>query len=93
LLPDPEEGYEDNDCVTMDKYVGFCATTSGGLYDSLEQAINGEFGECTALQEPVLHRCFDGRVQENDSLDYECRLFGILDDVCYLLNNPDDGNH
>lgn len=91
-LPEPEEGYDDNDCVTMEKYIGFCATTGGWLYDSLEQGINSEFGECTALQEPVLRRCFDGRQQETGNLDYEYRLFTILDDLCYLLNNPDDAD-
>jgi hypothetical protein len=88
-LPDPEEGYDDNDCVTMEKYISFCAATKGWLYDSIEQGINSDFGECGSIQEPVLRRCFDGRAQEKDSLDYECRLFALLDDVCYLLNNHD----
>ncbi|RYJ44246.1 hypothetical protein [Flavobacterium beibuense] len=88
-LPDPDDGYEDNDCITMEKYIGFVATTKGGLYESLEQCINSEFNECQYIQEPVLRRCFDGRTQQDDSLDFEYRLFPLIDDLCYILNNPD----
>jgi hypothetical protein len=86
-LPDPEEGYDDNDCITMEKYIGFVADTKGWLYDSLEQGINSEFGECSSIQEPVLKRFFDGRMQDDESLDFECRLFPLINDLCYILNN------
>lgn len=88
-LPDPEQGYDDNDCISMEKYIGFVASTKGWLYDSLEQGINGEFGECSSIQEPVLRRYFDGGAQETDSLDFECRLFPLINDLCYLLNSYD----
>jgi len=88
-LPDPEEGYDDNDCITMEKYIGFVASTEGWLYNNLEQAINSEFGECSSIQEPVLKRCFDGQPQHPDTLDYECRLFPLINELCYLLNNID----
>jgi hypothetical protein len=88
-LPDPDEGYDDNDCITMEKHIGFVAATSGWLYDSLEQAVNSEFGECLSKQEPVLKRCFDGREQQTDSLDYECRLFPMINELCHLLNHYD----
>ena len=88
-LPDPEEGYDDNDCITMEKYIGFVASTTGELYDSLEQCINSEFNECQYIQEPVLKRCFGGQVQQADSLDFECRLFPLINDICYLLNTMD----
>lgn len=88
-LPDPEDGYDDNDCITMEKYIGFVASTKGWLYNNLEQGINSEFGECSCIQEPVLKRCFDGRAQHKDSLDFECRLFPLINDLCYLLNTTD----
>jgi hypothetical protein len=39
------------------------------------------------MQEPVLCRSFDGRCQKGYSLDFENRLFPLLDELCYLLNN------
>ena len=87
-LPDPESDcYDDTDCITMEKYIGFVASTEGWLYNNLEQSINSEFGECVSIQEPVLKRCFDGQTQDNDTLDYECRLLPLINELCYLLNN------
>ncbi|PZR14339.1 MAG: hypothetical protein DI539_18985 [Flavobacterium psychrophilum] len=91
-LPDPEEDYYDNDCITMEKYIGFVAATNGWLYNNLEQTINSEFGECSSQQEPVLKRCFDGQPQHTENLDFECRLFPLINELCYLLNNCDYGN-
>jgi len=88
-LPDPEEGYDDNDCITMEKYIGFVASTKGWLYDHLEQSVNNDFNECLSMQEPVLKRCFDGQPQHTDTLDFECRLFPLINELCYLLNNCD----
>lgn len=91
-LPDPEEGNNDNGCITMEKYIGFVASTSGWLYNNLEQSVNSEFGECSSQQEPVLKRCFDGQPQHTENLDFECRLFPLINELCYLLNNYDYGN-
>lgn len=89
LHSDDDEEYNE-DCITMDKYIGFCAETKGWLYHTLAECVNSEFNECRAMQEPVLTRIFDGRAQEADSLDFECRLFSLLDELCYLLNTTDD---
>ncbi|PZR24240.1 MAG: hypothetical protein DI539_00765 [Flavobacterium psychrophilum] len=91
VLPDLD-GNGDEDCITMDKYIGFCADTKGWLYQTLSECVNAEFGEYTQIQEPVLRRIFDGRAQENDSLDFECRLFHLMDDLCDILNNKEYGN-
>jgi hypothetical protein len=91
-LPDPEEGYDDNDCITMEKYISFVASTKGWLYNNLEQSINNDFNECQSMQEPVLKRRFDGQPQQDDTLDFECRLFPLINELCYLLNNCDYEN-
>lgn len=85
-LPDPEQ-YDNTDCITMEKYIGFVCSTEGWLYNQLEQAVNSDFGECDSMQEPVLRRCFDGQPQQKDSLDFECRLFPLINELCYLLNH------
>lgn len=91
VLPDPES-YEDGDCITMDKYIGFCADTDGWLYHTLSECVNNEFNECVSIQEPVLQRIFDGREQATESLDFECRLFRLMDDLCGLLNEYGNGS-
>lgn len=90
LRGDDDDYHED--CITMDKYIGFCAKTEGWLYHTLSECVNNEFNEYLDIQEPVLTRIFDGRGQDAESLDFECRLFSIMDDLCYLLNTTDNEN-
>ncbi|WP_297333433.1 hypothetical protein [Flavobacterium sp.] len=92
-LPDFEDdGYDDYECITMEKYIGFVACTDGWLYDNVQQSVNAYFNESVSKQEPVLKRYFDGQPQEIDNLDFECRLFPLLNELCYLLNSYDYGN-
>lgn len=89
LHSDDDVDYNEG-CITMDKYIGFCAETEGWLYHTLSECVNNEFNECCDIQQPVLTRTFDGRVQYAESLDFERRLFALIDDLCYLLNANDD---
>lgn len=86
VLHGKDEDDYNEDCITMDKYIGFCAETEGWLYHTLSECVNNEFNECCDIQQPVLTRVFDGRVQDAESLHFECRLFSLIDDLCYLLN-------
>lgn len=86
VLDEDDDNNSEGECIMMDKYIGFCAETEGWLYHTLSECVNNEFNECRELQEPVLTRTFDGRAQDADSLDFECRLFSLLDDLCHLLN-------
>lgn len=89
-LPDFEDdGYDDYECITMEKYIGFVASTEGWLYENVQQSVNAYFNESVSKQEPVLKRCFDGQPQDTDTLGFECRLFPLLNELCYLLNNYD----
>jgi hypothetical protein len=93
VLPDQEDDCYENDCITMDKYISFCAETKGWLYYNLSECVNNEFNECSDIQEPVLRHTFDGQPQQRDSLDFEVRLFQLMDDLCYILNNTDYATH
>jgi hypothetical protein len=89
-LPDYEDDdFDDYECITMEKYVGFVASTDGWLYENVQQSVNAYFNESTSKQEPVVKRLFNGQVQQSDTLDFECRLFPLLNELCYLLNNYD----
>jgi len=92
VLPLEDECYDESDCITMDKYIGFCAETKGWLYHTLSECVNGEFGEYSQIQQPVLHRCFGKGATQEGSLDFECRLFEVIDGLCTILNDIDYGN-
>lgn len=88
-VPTPEEDpYNDtyeNETIAMEKYISFIADTRGWLYESLADNINSEFNECGKLEEPIICKQFDGRDITATDLDFENRLFALLDDLCTVL--------
>lgn len=85
--PIHEDEYEDMEAesIGMEKYISFISDTKGWLYESLQESINNEFNEYGAMDEPTILKCFDGNELTGNSLDFECRLFALLDDLCALL--------
>ena len=81
------EEYESDTIVSMDKYVSFCSEAKGLLFQSLFEAVNSEFQECTTMQEPRVIKKFDGRNITNNNLDFENRLFPLIEELIYILNN------
>ena len=83
-----EEPYNDeNDSETfgMEKYISFIADTTGWLYERLADSINNEFNEYGAMEEPTIFKRFDGSKITKTNLDFENRLFALLDELCTLL--------
>ncbi|QOW11949.1 hypothetical protein Q73A0000_07105 [Kaistella flava (ex Peng et al. 2021)] len=83
---DPDNDDYDNETIGMEKYISFVADTKGWLYESLSDSINNEFNEYGAMAEPTISKCFDGSEITATNLDFENRLFPILNDLCGLLN-------
>jgi len=81
-----EDGYFDNETITMDKYVSFSADTKGWLFDTLADTVNNEFNECGEVEEPRLLKCFDGS-PVTGSFDFERRVFDLMDRLCDILYN------
>ncbi|MDX2001821.1 MAG: hypothetical protein SFW35_05290 [Chitinophagales bacterium] len=73
--------------IRMDKYISFVATTKGWLYETLADCINNEFNEYGEMEEPLIEKKFDGTPLTIDSLAFEDKLFTLMDELCYLLNN------
>lgn len=71
----------------MEKYISFIADTKGWLYESLSDTINNEFNEYGAMEEPTISKRFDGSEIPTTNLDFENRLFALLDDLCTLLDD------
>ncbi|MFD1605255.1 hypothetical protein ACFSJW_01535 [Flavobacterium artemisiae] len=82
-----EDEETENESIGMEKYISFISDTKGWLYESIEESINSEFNEYGAMDEPTILKCFDGSELTEHSLDFESRLFALLDDMCALLYN------
>ncbi|WP_199117835.1 hypothetical protein [Pedobacter sp. ASV28] len=83
---DDHDGYDcENEAVAMEKYISFVADTKGWLYESLNDSISSEFNEYGAMEEPTLVKSFDAREITATDLDFENRLFALLDDLCSLF--------
>ncbi|OJW81487.1 MAG: hypothetical protein BGO69_08855 [Bacteroidetes bacterium 46-16] len=78
---------QEDEVIRMDKYISFVATTKGWLYETLADCINNEFNEYGEMEEPVIEQQFDGTAPTSDNLTFEHKLFTLMDDLCYLLNN------
>lgn len=82
-----EMGYESDSIVSMDKYVSFCADDKGLLFQTLFETVNSEFQECTTMEEPSVIKKFDGNIITNNNLDFENRLFPLIEELICILNN------
>jgi len=86
-INEDEEDETENESIGMEKYISFISHTKGWLYESIEESINSEFNEYGTMDEPTILKCFDGNKLSENSLDFESRLFALLDELCALLYN------
>ncbi len=83
---DEDEYYNEETTIAMDKYISFFAESDGLIYQNVIESVNNEFNEYADTQEPMVFKTFDGSDITNKSLDFENRLFKILNKLCALLN-------
>ena len=76
---------DENEIIGMEKYISFIADTKGWLYESLSDTVNNEFNEYGAMEEPTISKRFDGSEIPTANLDFENRLFGLLNDLSGIL--------
>ena len=84
---DPYNDDYENETIGMEKYISFVADTKGWLYENIESCINNEFNEYGKMDEPTICKAFDGSKISQATLDFENRLFELLDELSYLLYN------
>lgn len=77
----------DKETIGMEKYISFVADVKGWLYGHIENCINSEFNEYGAMDEPTICKRFDSNITTQTNFDFESRLFALLNDLSYLLNN------
>lgn len=89
--PNGETDDDDDDgmdnIVTMDKYISFCADGKGWLHENLVQCVNTALQEYGRLEEPAIIKRFDGSNITPNTLAFERRLFTLMEDLIYILNN------
>lgn len=72
--------------IGMHQYISFCAESKGELFQMLFESINMEFQECTEIQEPTLMKRFDGSDISGVNLEFENRIFRLIEQLIELLN-------
>lgn len=82
-----DEDHDNDNILTIEKYISFYHHHKGWLSDSLFDTVNNEFAEYGEIEEPTISKCFDGKPLINNNLDFENLLFSVLDDLIYLLSN------
>ena len=78
---------EEFSSLSMDKYISFCAEEKGWLFQTLFENVNMEFQEYASTEEPTIIKKFDGSDLTNINLDYEKRIFRLIEELIDLLNN------
>ncbi|MBS0027227.1 hypothetical protein ACTJJ0_12240 [Chitinophaga sp. 22321] len=79
------DGYDWDNTISMDRYISFCANDHGWLSETLEQTVNNELQEYGQIEEPTIFKHFNSKRLAPLNLDFENRLFPLLDDLCYVL--------
>lgn len=83
-----QEFASDEGVIKAEQYISFIADSDGVLYDNIARIINDEFNECSEIEEPTVLQIYDTQNElSNKVLDFEYRLFPLLNDLCTLLNN------
>lgn len=73
--------------VSMDRYISFCADAKGIFFQSLFDSVNAELQECLLMEEPLILKHFDGRNITDNTLEFESRVFTLIEELTYILNN------
>jgi len=73
--------------IRPDHYLSFFWDSEDDLYDTLMDTINTSLQECIEADEPVSLQVFDQpQTAAIHSLDFEQKLFALIDDLCTALN-------
>lgn len=75
------------DVTQMGQYISFIGSSSGVVSDMLMDMINNELAEHIKIQEPEITTLFNGEPVSADGFEFEDLVFGLMDDVCTVLNN------
>ncbi|QOR73737.1 hypothetical protein IMZ16_09530 [Cruoricaptor ignavus] len=81
------EDDEQENILAMNQYISFCADAKGVLFETLFETVNSEFQECNIQEEPIVSKHFNGKEMIDAHLDFERRLFPLIEELIYILNS------
>ncbi|WP_163407162.1 hypothetical protein [Flavobacterium ajazii] len=82
-----EQFDQEDGIIRAEQYISFIADNEGVLYENIERAVNDEFNECCEMQQPAVFRIYDKENNPSQAgLDFEYRIFPLINDLCTLLN-------
>ncbi len=88
VIPPEEEDEDEQEIIRAEQYISFVAENKGWLAENIFQIVNNEFNECTYMEEPQVIQVFnDPDAALLEGLDFEHRLFSLIDNLCSLLND------
>lgn len=73
--------------IGVEKYVSFCADAKGILFQTLFESVNTELQEYGQMEEPTIVKRFDGSDITANTLEFENRVFALIEELIYILNN------
>ncbi|MEA9414335.1 hypothetical protein [Flavobacterium sp. PL02] len=83
-----QEREEYDSIIRAEQYISFIADSDGMLYENIARVVNDEFNECGEIEEPTLQQIYDSESRPSkDSLDFEYRIFPLINELCTLLNH------
>ncbi|MFV5701716.1 hypothetical protein ACM55F_07565 [Flavobacterium sp. XS2P12] len=83
-----QEFEESNNVIRAEQYLSFIADSNGLLYGNIERMVNDEFNECSEMEQPTLLQIYDTEnLPTKEGLDFEYRIFSLINDLCTLFNN------
>lgn len=83
----PEYMDEDGEIIVrLDQIVSFCADNQGIIFDDLFRFVNDQIADYSALEEPTIYIPIDGREIEGNDLNFEERLFALIEDLIFQLD-------
>lgn len=83
----PEYVDEDGEIIVgFDQIVSFCADNRGIIFNDLFRFVNDQIADYCALEEPTIFIPMDGREIEGNNLDFEERLFALIEDLIFQLD-------
>lgn len=72
--------------VGFDQIVSFCADNQGIIFNDLFRFVNDQIADYSELEEPTIYIPIDGREIEGNDFDFEERLFALIGDLIFQLD-------
>ncbi|TFF34544.1 hypothetical protein [Mucilaginibacter psychrotolerans] len=81
----PDEDDDNDDIPTPETYIAFIGDGKGWVYENIERSVNDYLGNYSQMALPSRTQVFDGTDNEVKNLEFEYRLFEIIENLCNIL--------